>query len=329
MKRQRGVALLVVLLILAIMMVVATNISSRFQLQLMRTSNLVTLSQGKWYAMAAEALVSKILHQDIKDSPTRVHLAQYWASQGQIFPVEGGTIHGVIHDAQGCFNVNSVNSGSTGADAAEPSYAGKVFRQLLINLKVEEFEAAQITDALRDWIDPNDELVSSLGAEDAWYQGLKVPYVAANGPLTDISELRLVRGITPSIYRRLAPMVCALPSKEMALNVNTLRPEQLPLVSALFIGQLDAEQSKRLLEVRPRDGWTGTDLFMNEPLVTNAVANSGVAAAVIKQSLGVNSNYFEAKLEVTLDETKIHVISLFKSNNNKISVIRRQYGGSE
>ncbi|MGL4206666.1 MAG: type II secretion system minor pseudopilin GspK [Aeromonadaceae bacterium] len=322
MRRQRGVALLVVMLILAIMMVVAANISSRFQLELMRTSNLVTLSQGKWYAMAAEALVSKILHQDLKDSPDRVHLAQYWASQGQIFPVEGGTIKGVIHDAQGCFNLNAINSGTQPPDGLP--YAADVFKNLLINLKVETFEAEQITAAVRDWIDVDDDLGSSLGAEDAWYQSQKVPYLAANRQMSDISELRLVRGITASIYRRLAPMVCALPNKEMALNVNTLRKEQLPLIGALFLGNMDLEQSKRLLEARPRDGWTSADLFLQEPLVL--AANPG---GEMKKNIGVKSIYFEAKLEVALDETKVHFTSLFKSNNNKISVISRQYGGSE
>ena len=112
MRRQRGVAMLVVMLILAIMMVVAANISTRFQLQLTRTANLALLEQTKWYAMGSEQLVTKVLQQDIKDSQERIHLAQYWASSQQVFPVDGGTIKGVIRDAQGCFNVNSVISGT-------------------------------------------------------------------------------------------------------------------------------------------------------------------------------------------------------------------------
>ena len=61
MRRQRGVAMLVVMLILAIMMVVAANISTRFQLQLTRTANLALLEQTKWYAMGSEQLVTKVL----------------------------------------------------------------------------------------------------------------------------------------------------------------------------------------------------------------------------------------------------------------------------
>lgn len=333
MRRQRGVALLVVMLILTIMMVVAANISTRFQMQLIRTANLVMLEQGKWYAIASEALVTKVLQQDIQDSPERTHLAQYWASSQQVFPVEGGTLKGVIRDAQGCYNLNAINSGTQGADPTVLPYAADVFKHLLMNLKVEEFEALQITDALRDWVDSNDEMVSSTGAEDAWYQSLKVPYLAANAPMSDVSELRLVKGITPTIYRRLLPMVCALPTQsnaqEMQINVNTLRRSQLPLISAIFVGQMSSEDAIELLQKRPRDGWIGVDAFLSEPKVMNAMAAAGLNQTVLKKNFSVNSYYFESQLEVSMDETSLHYISLFKRTGNKVNVIRRQNGGSE
>ena len=45
--RQRGMALLVVLLILAVMVIVASNMSGRLQLELRRTANL-TLGKQAW-----------------------------------------------------------------------------------------------------------------------------------------------------------------------------------------------------------------------------------------------------------------------------------------
>lgn len=333
MRRQRGVAMLVVMLILAIMMVVAANISTRFQLQLTRTANLALLEQTKWYAMGSEQLVTKVLQQDIKDSQERIHLAQYWASSQQVFPVDGGTIKGVIRDAQGCFNVNSVIAGTQGPDPTILPYPADVFRNLLINLKVEEYEALQITDALRDWIDSNDEMVSSTGAEDAWYQSLKVPYLTSNTQMSDVSELRLVKGMTPAIYRKLLPMVCAIPtinnSKGLNINVNTLRRSQLPLVAALFIGGMSDEEALNLLKKRPREGWENVDAFLNEPLVAAGMSAKGLQSAALKSNFTVNSDYFESQVEVRMDETALHFNSLFKRNKNKVYVIRRQYGGSE
>ena len=331
MRSQRGMALLVVLLILTVMVVVATNISTRFHMEMFRTSNLVRQQQAKWYAHGAEALVIKTLNQDLKDSPNRTHLGQYWATSGQSFPVDEGVIRGEIRDAQACFNVNGINSTSLPAGETGLPYSAGVFKQLLINLQVEESMAEQITDALRDWVDNDDQLVSGLGAEDAWYQSLKVPYLTGNGPMTDISELRLVRGVTPAIYRRLLPQICALPSPptgaELKINVNTLRESQAPLLAALFLNQMGQDEAQNLLQERPKDGWPDTATFVSLPAVMGASSGLGDK---LQKSVAVTSYYFEGRLQVEMDDLQVRFITLFKrQNSNKVTVIRRQYGGSE
>ena len=331
MRSQRGMALLVVLLILTVMVVVAANISTRFHMEMFRTSNLVRQEQAKWYAYGAEALVAKTLNQDIKDSPTRIHLGQYWATSGQTFPVDEGVIRGEIRDSQACFNVNGINSSTVPAGEEGLPYSAGVFKQLLINLQVDDSVAEQITDALRDWIDSDDVLVSGQGAEDSWYQSLKVPYLAGNGPMTDISELRLVRGVTPAIYRRLLPQVCALPNAttgpELKINVDTLLESQAPLLSALFLGQMSSEEALSVLRDRPKDGWIDKPTFFGLSAVMSANTGLGDKA---QNSVEVTSNYFEARLQVQMDDLQVSFITLFKRlGSNKVAVIRRQYGGSE
>ena len=330
MKQQRGVALLVVLMILVVMVVLAANISNRFQTELFRTSNLVRQSQAKWYAFGAETLVAKTLNQDIKDSPARTHLGQYWATPNQVFPVDEGVITGEVRDGQACFDLNAINGGSATAETTLP-YNANVFKHLLIALEVDEFDAGQITDALRDWVDTDDELVSSLGAEDAWYQSLQVPYLAANAPLVDVSELRLVRGISASLYRRLLPMVCALPpvgsTSTLAINVNTVRLEQAPLLEALLLGQLSLDEAKSVINDRPTDGWELKTDFLELAPIQAAISGIGDA---LQKAIDVKSSYFEARLQVELDGVTIRFISLFKKqSSNKVVVIRRQYGGLE
>ncbi len=330
MTQQRGVALLVVLLILVVMVVLAANISNRFQTELFRTSNLVRQSQAKWYAFGAETLVTKTLNQDIKDSPTRTHLGQYWATPNQVFPVDEGVITGEVRDAQACFDLNAINGGSATSGSTLP-YNANVFKYLLIALDVDEFDAGQITDALRDWVDTDDELVSSLGAEDAWYQSLKVPYLAANGPLVDVSELRLVRGISASLCRRLQPLVCVIPpvgtTSTLAINVNTLRLEQAPLLEALLLGQLSLDDAKSVITDRPTNGWENKAVFQDLAPIKAAISGIGDA---LQKAIDVKSSYFEARLQVELDGVTIRFISLFKKqSSNKVVVIRRQYGGLE
>lgn len=61
-------------------------------------------------------------------------------------------------------------------------------------------DSADITAAIRDWIDPDDQPGMGAAAESDYYLGLDPPYVAKNGPIDDLSELLKVRGITPGLY---------------------------------------------------------------------------------------------------------------------------------
>lgn len=55
-----------------------------------------------------------------------------------------------------------------------------------------------VADAILDWMDEDDE-PREYGAESSYYQTLKPPYYAKNGPLDTVEELLLVRGVTPPL----------------------------------------------------------------------------------------------------------------------------------
>jgi len=66
---------------------------------------------------------------------------------------------------------------------------------------VDAGDAGPITASILDWIDPdNNQHVG--GAESDYYESLDPPYQAKDGPIDDLSELLLVRGISdiPEIY---------------------------------------------------------------------------------------------------------------------------------
>lgn len=68
-------------------------------------------------------------------------------------------------------------------------------------------QARQVTAALRDWIDRDDKPVRG-GAEDEVYMGMEPPYLAANQPMQDVSELRLIRGIDAGFTANFAVCLC-------------------------------------------------------------------------------------------------------------------------
>lgn len=56
----------------------------------------------------------------------------------------------------------------------------------------------EIADAILDWLDTDDSQ-RTYGAESAYYQSLTPAYTPRNGPLSNLDELLMVRGVTPQL----------------------------------------------------------------------------------------------------------------------------------
>ncbi len=321
-RSQQGMALLVVLLLLAVMVILATGMTSRYRLLWQRTQNQQVYAQQHWYLKGAESFVARVLDQDISDSPDKTSRAQFWASESKVFPVEDSTLTGYIRDEQACFNLNSLSLHDESAPSVMAIYNGNVFKQLLLSLNVDELQAEQITAGIEDWLDTN--TVSHVyGGEDNVYQAIQPPYLPANHLMQDVSELRMVRGIGSEIYQRLLPYVCVLPSTTLQVDINTLLPTQAKLVAALFLDSVSEDTARSVLESRPREGWDTVADFLSQDVLAET-ANVGDS---IDKALSVNSYYFSSWLTVQTEEQKTLLVSLFyRQGNNKVAVIRRHFG---
>ena len=60
-------------------------------------------------------------------------------------------------------------------------------------------QSSTIIDSILDWINPN-ETAGFNGAKSDYYLHLNPPYSCKNGFIDDISELLLIKGVTPEIY---------------------------------------------------------------------------------------------------------------------------------
>ena len=66
----------------------------------------------------------------------------------------------------------------------------------------EELEPAAVINPIKDWLDRgDDDAITGLnGAESDYYLDLDPPYTSRNGPLTHLHELKLIKGITNSLF---------------------------------------------------------------------------------------------------------------------------------
>jgi len=73
-----------------------------------------------------------------------------------------------------------------------------LLNQTFVAMGVVVGDIPALVDAVKDWVDADDLTIN--GAESDDYQRLNPPYDAKNKPMDDLSELLLVRGITPRRY---------------------------------------------------------------------------------------------------------------------------------
>lgn len=348
-SRQQGVAIIVVLLVVAIVSMIATYLTGRMQLSFLRTNNLLTLTQGGWYAMGAEDFVSYVLTEDEdKDQDT---LLEDWALPGMSFPIQDGDtvlgqMQGQIVDSQACFNLNSLvtpKAGDVATGQAASLVAGdmkdepaqKLFARLLSILELEP----DLLPALVDWLD-SDDTSRSGGAEDSYYATLKKPYRAANQLMASVTELRLIKGFEqPEVYQKLKPLVCALPTtKVKKINLNTITEPELLMLMAKSLNRLDA---MRILQERDKPE-LGTDSSKSKKASggfkdkANLQKLIGDLAPEAEGFYGFNSQYFELRASMQigdgLDEDRGQIFdltTLMLRDQDKVQLLSRRLGEVE
>ena len=129
------------------------------------------------------------------------------------------------------------------------------FEHLMRALGLPAAEAARIAGQTIDWID-SDNRPAASGAEDDVYLGRgEAGYRTGATLMAEPAELLALEAMTPDAYRQIAPFVCTRPVAEaLPLNINTLRPEQWPLLAALFEGDLGRVAIDGILLARPAAG---------------------------------------------------------------------------
>ncbi|TKB46682.1 type II secretion system minor pseudopilin GspK [Thalassotalea mangrovi] len=379
-NNQRGVALVIVLMVIALTTILATQMSSSLIFQQQRNENLESNQQAYWYAMGAEAFAKSVLYQDFQDDKNVTHLGQRWAIGETRFPVDLGEISGEIKDAQACLNLNALindempsnnslptansqnnNAGNTnnqnntsnnagnannqnnnanngsnnpnnpnnnaanpGGNQTNGELAKAALKELIIALEVDgigNFEAESMTEALVDWLDEDNSIVSAGGAEDDDYASKEYPYLAANSKLASVNELRVIEHFTPQVILAMKPYVCVLPNNDLhQININTLDAEDTVLLQAL-LGGTDAGTAQDILSARPEDGFKTIGDFTSLSQLAN-VRNINQ----FKQQFVVDSQYFTLTTKTNFNGSYFTLNSIFKVDNNKLLVINRSIG---
>jgi general secretion pathway protein K len=321
-QRQRGVALITAVLIVALATILAVDVAFKGYLDMRRSGTLFALDQGYEIAMSAEAWAADILSADFRASQNQTTLAQKWATPLPPIPIDGGEIEGVLEDEQGRFNLNNLLTANGTVDEG----AVKQFENLLEELQIERSWARKFVD----WIDADTVESFPDGAEDPTYTQQKPPYLAANMPVTRASEILSLVGFGYERYKKLEPYITALPVGTK-LNVCTASGVVLDSLSATL--KQWSRNEEQLAKSRTSGCFpTKKDVqtaFQDDPdFVKRMQPQAGAGAgAQGGDFLDEKSSYFRATVWVTIGTTQFTLYSLLnRGTNGLVRPILRSFG---
>lgn len=302
--RQQGVALLTAMLIASVATILAVQMMSSQQLSIRHTSTLLYQDQAYLYALGVEDWASGVLSTDIKANQHDGN-GDSWTKALPKTGVTGGFVEGTIEDMQGRFNINNlVIEGEHVPEAVEQ------FKRLLVFLKLDE----SVAQAVTDWLDADMEPQFPNGAEDDHYSRLSPPYRSANRPMSDISELRLVKGVDDKMYKTLQPHIAALP-EQTPVNINSASVAVL-----MSLGEnLNEESIKVFAKETKETPITSLEELEDDPLFEEVDTEEEI--------IGISSAFFRSSARVSVAESRLHLQSLLHRVKEKpISVLSRSRG---
>jgi general secretion pathway protein K len=196
-RRERGVALIMVLWVIAILSVIAFEFGYAMRTEIKIIQNFQ--EELQLYALA-EGGVERAIAELVYKHDSRVRTKRKtlktegspsekleWVTDGRGYRLvfEGGSCEVRVIGEAGKININLVSE--------------MLLRKVLTNLGVEGEARDIVVDSLLDWRDA-DDFYRLHGVENDYYQSLPEPYNCKNGNLDSIEELLLVRGVTPELF---------------------------------------------------------------------------------------------------------------------------------
>lgn len=195
---ESAIALVIVMISIFVLTILAGGFAYSMKVETRLARNANSECELEWLARSAVECARWELMQSLK-IPNEPYdaLNQVWAGGvgglgtsnspladfKQELEVENGKATWTIIDHERFLNINTVNEA--------------VLQQALMMMGADAADMTPVVNSILDWIDP-DNNTRIQGAEKTDYQG--EVYTCKNGPIDDLSELLLVKGVTPELY---------------------------------------------------------------------------------------------------------------------------------
>jgi general secretion pathway protein K len=305
MHRQRGVAVIIALLLTTLAITIVASLFWQQQVQVRSIENQRLQLQKQWILRGALDWAGLILREDAKfstvdtlDEPWAVPLAdtrldQYVENGSADGDIADVTLSGSISDAQARYNLTNLSLNGI-IDPVEVA----AFRRMLENAKLDP-ELAQATAVAM-------AAAQKKPADNSAGSGDPVGMIPMS--LSQVDDLLAVPGFTPEILDNLKDFVIFLPYPA-PINVNTAPAEVL----AARIEKLSLSNAAALVESRKSASFRDIADFSNR-------LQGNILAGLTKQ-LSVTTNFFLVNGKVRMSRAGLEVQALLARNGTNTSLI--------
>jgi type II secretory pathway component PulK len=225
-----------------------------------------------------------------------------------------------------------------------------VLGRALESLGVDMIASDSIVDSVEDWCDRNQNPQIN-GAESDYYLGLPKPYYAKDGPIDDLSELLLVRGVTPELYWGPGRINRGSAIREgpgsglqagtmagsvglvdlfntigrMQININTAPKEVLQMLPGI-----DESLAAEIVNLRAGlDGVDGTEddtPFHSASELINVPGMIPQFVQQVQQFCGIRSYTFEVHVEAAIDNYARRLVAiLIRTGPRNVQILKMHW----
>jgi general secretion pathway protein K len=232
-KNESGFALILTLVVTALMVAIVVEMIHQVYVDTSLSRGFRDGQQASILAESGATGGAKLLQMGLSGRRYTA-LSDRWATPLKLDD-EVGSLEITISEESGKININ---------DVAQPKTL-ETLQRLGTRLQL----PGDIWSAIADWID-TDDMPRSGGAESSYYRTLKPPYNARNDKVMTLTELSLVKGVTPEILGKLRPYLTTFSeyaaSPLSPVNINTAPKEIL----AVLDDGIDDRMAERIVQER-------------------------------------------------------------------------------
>jgi general secretion pathway protein K len=344
-----GIALIIVMLVITVLTVLAAGLAYSMKVETTLARNMGSEADMELVGRSGVEFARYILAQqlNIPNESSFDALNQKWAGgPGGTNQLLADVSLGNNEIGPGRFSLQIIDlERKVNINYANPEILDRTLRLM----GFDPVDRSGIVDSIEDWRDrdPNPHL---NGVESDYYLTLPHPYIAKDGPVDDLSELLLVRGVTPEIYwgpGRTSVSSQSVPTRpvnylasydagadfqfglvdlfntigRMQVNINTASVGVLQLLPGV-----DRNLAEGIVKLRSGlDGVEGNEddaPFHNAGELINVPGMAPQFVQQLQSFCGVRSFTFEVRVDVQIEQYRRRLIALlFRNGPRDVQVL--------